>query len=187
MKDIVFYPLILAVVAAIVVFALNMGGERVRLSPADIARQGYGLSGTALVDLTASPGTELTVNSEGASALMVQARADAVPSAGVFLTIPPVAEATFAGRPITITWRIRRGEGFGAVELGYFTLGAGDLAWQTVEIDEGFQDVVQTFTPGPNDEPNSKDGFDYAGLWPGVGDPDSVPVIIKSVRVRLAE
>ena len=183
MKDILFYPLVLAMAAAIVAFALLQGGERTRLSTTSIAQSGYGLSGAALVDLTASPGTELAVTENGASALAVESRRDAVPSAGVFLTLPPAAEAAFAGTPITVTWRLRRQTGFGAVELAYFTLGEGDSGWQSFEIDEAFQDVTLRFTPGTSDGT----GFDYAGLWPAVGEPDGVPVLIDSVRVERAE
>jgi len=187
MKDILFFPLVFAVIAGIIVFALDLGGGRVSLTSDDIVANGYGLSGAELVDLTASPGTEIRVTEDGARAVMVQARADAVPSAGVFLTIPPVAEAAFAGRPLAITWRMRSdsltGGGFMTVELGYFTLGAGDTGWQRYDIDEGFQDIVQTFTPGPNDG----EGFDYAGLWPGIGAPDGTAVVIESVRVQIAD
>lgn len=168
--------------AVIVVFALTRGEAGVELSPETIRSQGYGLSGPELVQLTASPGTEILVSEDSARAVQVQSRGESPPSAGVFLTLPPAAEEAFSQQDLLVTWRIRREVGFGNVEIGYFTLGAGDSGWRRAEIDEAFQDITLRFTPGKSDGT----GFDYAGLWPGTGDPDGVPVFIESVRVEVA-
>ena len=178
MKDWLFFPLATLVATAIVLFALRMGGPQERLSSDEIRAVGYGLTGDDLIDLTASPGTELVVGGGTAKLLAVQSQADAPPSAGIFLTLPTEAEAAFAGQPLRVTWRARRERGEGAVRVGYFTLGAGDSGWQERTLGEAWSDVTLDFTPGL-----SGDGFDYAGIWPGVGDPDGVPVEVESVRV----
>ena len=135
----------------------------------------------ALAQLTASPGTEFIVTRHSGRAVQVASREASPPSAGVFMTLPPAAEATFAERDIRVTWRLRRESGTGQVQLGYFTLGAGDSRWLTFDIDESWRDVEFRFRPGAADGK----GFDFAGLWPGVGEPDGAPVLVESVRVRL--
>ena len=184
MKDAVFYPLVLAVAGALVAFALTRG-ERVSLSPAEIAREGYGLAGGDLAQLTASPGTELVVVDGLARAVQISAREAAPASAGVFMTLPPPAEAAFSGQPLRITWRLRfeTAPKAGEVQLGYFTLGDGDSGWRPFELGETWSDVTLRYRPAPATPGGA--GFDFAGLWPGTGEPDGVPVLIESVRVEI--
>lgn len=181
MKDWIFYPLILAVIGASVAFALSLGGPRERLSVEGVRAQGYGLSGDDLIQLTASPGTELLVGGGTAKALQIQSQAEAPPSAGVFLTLPPTAETAFGGQDIRVKWRLRS-EAPTEVRLGYFTIGNGDSGWTNRAVGRDWQEVEMVFRPGvPSDE-----GFDYAGMWPGTGAPTGIPIEIESVRVELA-
>ena len=182
MKPWAFYPLALAAVAGIVLFALSLGGRRAELSVEDVRRDGFRLEGAELVQLVASPGTEVVVGEGMARAVMVSSRAESPPSAGVFATLVPAHEEAFAGQPTEMVWRIRRPAGPGWVELGYFTLGGGDTGWRAVEVGGDWTDAAITFVPGRTEEP----GFDYAGLWPGVGEPEEDVVEIESVTVRLA-
>jgi len=182
-KDWLFFPLILGVIAAIIWFALSLGGPREQLTVEDVRANGYGLSGDDLIQLTASPGTEFMVGGGTARLIQIQSQAEAPPSAGIFMTLPPVAEAAFGGQAIEVTWRVRREAGESAVRLGYFTIGDGDSKWKTVPVGPDFSDVSLEFTPGlPSEE-----GFDYAGLWPGTDAPDGFPIEVASVRVTLAD
>ena len=188
MKPWLFYSLAFAVVAGIVLLALSLGERAEELTVEDVRRDGFHLSGADLVQLVASPGTEVVVGEGMARAVMVSSRAGSPPSAGVFATLIPAHEAAFSGRPVEMVWRIRRPAGAGRVELGYFTLGGGDTGWRTVEVGEEWTDATLTFTPGATEE----EGYDYAGLWPGVGEPSPSEkgadvVEIESVTVRLAD
>jgi hypothetical protein len=170
-----------AVIAGIILFALGLGGPRERLTVERVRAAGYGLSGDELIQLTASPGTELMVGGGTAKALHVQSQAEAPPSAGLFLTLPPVAETAFGGQDITVTWRLRREAGVGEVRLGYFTIEDGASGWKNVTVGPDWRDVTLDYTPAMP----SAEGFDYAGIWPGTDAPDGMPIEIESVRVRI--
>ena len=182
MKPWLFYPLAFAVVAGIVLFALSLGERTEELTVEEVRRDGFHLSGADLVQLVASPGTEVVVGDSMARAVMVSSRADSPPSAGVFATLIPAHQEAFAERPTEMVWRIRRPAGPGRVELGYFTPGGRATGWRAVAVGEEWTDAALTFTPGGAPEP----GYDYAGLWPGVGEPEADVVEIESVTVRLA-
>ena len=182
MKAWLFYPLMAALVAGLVAFAWTRGERAIPLTVEQVRAQGYVLEGEDLAYLTASPGTEVVVGEGLARARMVDDRASSPPSAGVFATLIPVHEAAFGGREIEVEWRLRRPDGPGRVEVGYFTIGAGDSGWREVEVDEAWTDASFRFAPrAPVEE-----GFDYVGLWPGVGEPDGSAIEIERVTVRLA-
>ena len=180
MKDWLFFPGIALVAAAIILFALRGGGDVARLSEADVRSQGYGLSGDALIDLTASPGTEVVVSDGTAKLVAIQDQANAPPGAGVFLTIPPRIERMFMGEELEVVWKARRVRGEGGARIGYFTVGAGDSGWEDHALGEDWKELVLRFRPGRGEA-----NFDYVGFWPSAGEADGVPVEVESVRVRL--
>lgn len=183
MKDRYFYPFAAAVIAGMIYYALSFSVPSAPVDP-DI----YALSEDSLSELFPSPGTtvELAADGSGTVAYAVMGaqlrREDAPPSAGVFGTLGPVHEASFAEQDIRITVRARKGRvaPSSAFELAYFTAGVGDSAWQRFALGDEFSDHSFVFTPNAV---QGKAGNDYIGIWPDPsGQKGSVDVL--SVRVE---
>ena len=181
MKDWLFFPGVALLAATIVLIALRGGGGDAVLSEADIRRDGYGLSGDALIDLTASPGTEVVVSDGTAKLVAVQDQSAAPAGAGVFLTLPPRVERLFMDQDVEVVWKARRVRGEGGVRIGYFTVGAGDSGWRDHALGEDWRELTLRYRPPPGEA-----NFDYVGMWPSAGEADGVPVEVERVRVRLA-
>lgn len=183
MKDRFFYPIAAAVIGGMIYYALSFSG------PAELVDANlYELSGKGLEQLFPSPGTtvQLANDPSGAVAYAVMGahldRASAEASAGVFGTLGSVHETSFAGNPIRITIRARKGrfEAASAMEAGYFTAGAGDSPWQAFSLEDDFSDHSFIFTPGAISE---KGGTDFIGIWPDASG-ESGSIDVMSIRVE---
>jgi hypothetical protein len=171
LKDRIFYPIALALIAAMIWFALSRSTVT-KLSDACIWQNGFVTQGEDLVTLTASPGTSYeyvgaTPTDPAHIVTMTQIpRKDAPASAGVFAALGPDYERAFAGQQIRVTVRARQGRKapLEAFDMGYFTAGAGDSRWQRRRLTQDWQDFTLDFAPKP---PNGDPDLDYMGVWPG--------------------
>jgi len=166
MKNWLFYPLSALIIAGMIVYALSFSTSSAPVDP-----NVFELSGDSLGELFPSPGTtmQLANDTNGAVAYAVLSgqldRATAPASAGVFGTLGPVHEESFAGHAIRITVRARQGQlnPSETMDVAYFTAGAGDSAWQNYALSKDFTDYSFVFTPGPL---NAKASTDFIGIWP---------------------
>ena len=171
LKDRFFYPLALALIAAMIWFALSRSSVT-KLSDACIWQNGFVTQGEDLITLTASPGTTYeyvgaTPNDPAYVIAMTQIpRRDAPPSAGVFAALGPDYERALAGQKIRITISARQGRKnpLDQFDMGYFTAGAGDSGWRRRTLGPDWQDYTLDFSPKP---PNGDPDLDYMGIWPG--------------------
>lgn len=171
LKDRFFYPIALALIAAMIWFALSRS-TTTKLTDACIWQNGFITQGEDLVTLTASPGT--TYDYVGATpsvpahivAWTQIARRNATPSAGVFASLGPDYERAFASQNIRMTVRARQGRKnpLETFDMGYFTGGVGDSGWSRRSLTSEWQDYVLEFKPNP---PNADPDVDYLGVWPG--------------------
>lgn len=183
MKDRFFYPLAALIIGGMIYFALSLS---VASTPVD--ENIYELSGDSLSQLFPSPGTTVQLANDpgGAVAYAVMGahsdRAGVEASAGVFGTLGPVHEASFAGSPIRITIRARKGQFDPALvmEAGYFTAGSGDSPWQSFTLGPDFSDHSFIFTPG---EITQKGGTDFVGVWPDKAGKGGT-IDVMSIRVE---
>ena len=163
MKDRVFYPLAILIVAAMIWLALSFQVDNAPAN-ADI----YLRSEAELEELFPSPGTTSVIENSGqgmvAKLSAHMSREIAPPSAGVFGTLGPVHEENFGGANIRITARARKAPQAPSsqFELGYFTSGVGDSEWQRFDLTNEFADYSFEFSPNPPLER----GNDYVGIWP---------------------
>jgi len=171
LRDRFFYPLAVALIAAMIGFALSLGTTE-RVSDACIWENGFVARGDDLVSLTASPGTTYefvgATSANPAHVIMMTeiSRVDAPASAGVFAALGPDYERALAGHKLRITVRARQGRKnpLKEFDMGYFTAGAGDSQWQRRQLTEDFQNYSFEFTPNlPTADPD----LDYLGIWPG--------------------
>ncbi len=191
MKDRFFYPLLVLVLVGILALALLPGTRHGNLSPEDISREGYTLSGPDLQKLTAAPGTEVRfvdgVDERPLLAVLLSnnPRKFAPASAGVFGTLGPNYEAGFGGRKleITITARSGREKPLAEFKAGYFTVGTGDSGWQNFKLGDKFEDYSFTFKTNP---PQGKPANDFVGIWPGE-DGKSETMELKSIKITVVK
>lgn len=171
LKDRFFYPVALAVIAAMIWFALSRSSA-VKLSDACIWQNGFISQGEDLITLTASPGTAYEyVGATPTDPAHIIARTEiprreAPASAGIFAALGPDYERAFAGQQIRVTVRARQGRKnpLEEFDMGYFTAGAGDSGWRRRVLNPQWQDYVLDFAPKP---PNADPDIDYLGVWPG--------------------
>jgi len=188
LKDRFFYPIALALIAAMIWFALSRSSV-VKLTDACIWQNGFMTQGEDLVTLTASPGTSYeyvgaTPTDPAHIVTMTQIpRKNAPASAGVFAALGPDYERAFAGQKIRITVRARQGRKapLDAFDMGYFTAGAGDSRWRSRKLTEAWQDYTLDFTPKP---PNGDPDLDYMGVWPGdAGEQKTMDIAFMKIDV----
>ena len=183
MKDRFFYPIAAAVIGATIYYALSFSAPT---EPVD--ENIYELTGIGLEQLFPSPGTtvQLANDPSGAVAYAVMGahlnRANAEASAGVFGTLGSVHEASFAGNPIRITIRARKGrfEAASVMEAAYFSAGKGDSPWQAFILSDDFSDYSFIFTPGAITQ---KGGTDFVGVWPDASGKNGT-IDVMSIRVE---
>lgn len=188
LPDRIFYPVMIAVIGAILAFAFTRGGT-VPVNVDDIRKLGFTAQGQGLSVLEPAPGTTYTLiqgdAEEGVYAVLIanQSRATAPPSAGVFVTLNSDFEREFAGQDIEVIVTARQGKENPSdhIELGYFTSGAGDSGWRRYELGTTFADYTLRFTPGLPQGPASAD---YAGIWPSA-EGQNQTVDVKAMRVRI--
>ena len=188
LKDRIFYPIALALIAAMIWFALSRSTVT-KLTDACIWQNGFVTQGTDLDNLTASPGTSYSY--VGATptdpayivAMSQIARRNAPASAGIFASLSPDHERAFAGQKIRITIRARQGRKapLETFDMGYFTAGAGDSGWRGRRLTQDWQDYTLDFSPKP---PNGDPDLDYMGIWPGVeGEQKTMDVAFMKIDV----
>lgn len=171
LKDRFFYPLAIAIIAAIIWFAIS-GAEYEKLTPELIVKNGFTAEGENLNKLRASHGTYYkyypkTAQDEAYVVLNSNiARKNASQSAGVFAPLGPVFEKTFAQQNLRITIKARQGktDPLTHFDMGYFTADVGDSGWIRKSLTPQWHDFSIEFTPKT---PNNKEGIDYFGVWPG--------------------
>ncbi|MEE9348078.1 MAG: hypothetical protein V3U82_07780 [Robiginitomaculum sp.] len=192
MPDRIFYPVIIAIIAAIIAGALFAGGplKTEAISADDIRRDGFSLSGEQLRRLVIPAGTAIDFagDSEAATRYAVlsafMTRADAPSSAGIFAELNSDYETVFSGQKLRITLRARAGRERPSERftVNYYTVGHGDSGAQGFTLGPEFTDYSFEFTPRESNAP----GVDYIGIWPDVSgqnltmDVESISVIIIS-------
>jgi len=189
MRDRFFYLIALIAIVIIVGLALLPGRGKAQLNDQYILDNGFILSGNDLMKLTAAPATQIefavgadgTVETAILSSIMPKNKAPL--SAGVFGTLGSNYERLFAGKQLEITVRARAGakKPLRRFELGYFTAGSGDSAWNPFELGPDYQNYSFRFKPkAVAGDP----GIDYIGIWPGKkGRADTMEV--ESVKVKI--
>lgn len=191
MSDRFFYPFVVLLIGAIIAAALFAGGpiRTPAKTPAQIVETGYEVQGEALRNLINSPGTTVNfaLDNDGKVSNAVMAahlgKAEAPPSAGVFVTLGPAYETAFGGKELEITVRAKAGaenpsETFTAQ---YFTSGTGDSRPEPMNLTGQYQDYSFTFTPKPSaGEPSA----DYIGIWPSL-DGQKRTMDVESIRVKV--
>lgn len=188
LKDRFFYPIALALIAAMIWFALSRASVT-KLTDACIWQNGFVTQGEDLVTLTASPGTSyeyVGATPTDLAHIVTQTqipRRDAPASAGVFAALGPDYERAFAGQQIRITLRARQGRKapLETFDMGYFTAGAGDSGWRRRTLTPEWQDYTLDFAPKP---PNGDPDLDYMGIWPGdAGEQKTMDVAFMKIDV----
>ena len=171
LKDLYFYPLAIAVIAAIIWYALSKADHDV-LTTAGILEYGFIVEDEDLVTLTASPGTSYKYTGAIASqasyvtVLANIARKDAPASAGVFASLGPKYENAFANQNLKITIRARQGrtKPLKHFDMGYFTSDVGDSGWIRKSLTPEWENYTMEFTPKT---PVNDLDVDFLGIWPG--------------------
>jgi len=171
LKDRFFYPLALALIAAMIWFALSLS-KAIDLTDETIWRDGFTTQGDKLITLTASPGTKYDfIGETPAAPAYITAfteipRKTAPPSAGVFAALSSDYERAFAGQKLRITIRARQGRNnpLKEFDMGYFTAGTGDSGWRRKVLADEWKDYTLEFTPGLR---KGDPDIDYFGFWPG--------------------
>ena len=188
MKDRYFYPLALLVIAGIIVLALRPGAKPDGPSDADIAENGYSMTGNELERLVAAPGTLVSFETDEFGKVHFAALSSNLPrkmaaaSAGVFATLGPQYERVFADKQLKITIVARAGNinPLEKFEAGYFTAGTGDSGWKPFDLGADYHSYSFTFTPQGGGNP----GNDYVGIWPGADGKNKV-MNVKSIRIEV--
>jgi len=172
LKDRFFYPIALALIAAMIWFALSRA-QLEDIIRADVCESGYIMKGEDLVQLVAAPGTNydyFAAQRDNAAYVTLNshiARDKAPPSTGVFAPIGYQYAQVFHGKTIRMTIRAKEGRRnpLQSFDAGYFSLTAGTTNWKTFELTDAFQDFSFDFTPRKADK---TEDIDYFGIWPGV-------------------
>lgn len=187
MKDWQFYPIAILVICAMVIFAMTRGQYEVLEQGAD-----FRVEGNSLNTLYAAEGVSFSiagdaVNPNSYAVLSAHvSRANAPPSAGVFVTLTPAFRQAFAGKELRITVRARKGRAtpLDSFDVAYLSEGAaaGSSGWRTFPLSNEFEDVSFTYTPKNS---NSGSGTDYVGIWPDVAG-EGRTMDVKFIEVAIA-
>lgn len=183
MKDWLFYPLAVMAIIAMIAFAYTRGRHAAVPTGSTFIVEGQNLN-----TLYAAQGVSFSIagDAENPNAYAVLSahvsRANAPPSAGVFVTLPPAYKEMYAGQALRISITARKGRGskLESFDVGYLTTDAGASGWQTFEVTNDFEDFEFAFTPG---KPGAPGGSDYVGIWPDV-DGESRTLDVKEIRVE---
>jgi len=188
LKDRFFYPIALALIAAMIWFALSRASVT-KLSDACIWQNGFVTQGEDLITLTASPGTAydyvgvISADPAYIVAMTEIPRRNAPASAGIFAALGPDYERALAGQKIRVTVRARQGRKnpLAEFDMGYFTAGAGDSGWHRRTLTPDWQDFTLDFSPKP---PNGDPDLDYFGIWPGeAGEQETMDIEFMKIDV----
>lgn len=186
-RDLIFYPVAFAVIAAIIALALSFG-NRAQLSDSQILQQGWEISGNDLRELTTSPGSNSAYYAEdGGYVQLSQFTPDGEgpQSIGIFATLGPAHERAFAGRPLQIIFRARSGRinPLLTMDVSYFTMEGPPSGWTTFELTPDWEDYTLNYTPPIIDAP---DNVDLIALFPGrTGENKTID--LSSIRVKVVQ
>ena len=164
LRDRFFYPLAVLVFAGIIALALSPGGQT---GVGEVDR--WELAGEDLNALQVSPGTEMDyLPDEGGYVVLsaFTAFGQGPGSIGIFASLGPAQERSFAGETVEITLRARaaRTDPLDVFESAYFPLEGAASAWQRFTLTPDWQDFTYRFTPPVvAAEPNA----DLVSIWPG--------------------
>ena len=190
LKDIIFYPLILCISAAMIFGALSLGGDN-QLNPEDIIRDGYQLAGDDLKYFTAGPGLDYQFfpQSDFDPAFIRMksniARALAPPSQGVFTTLSETYIPIFSGQTLRlrITARATADNALDEFDMTYFSKSLGYSGWSRKKLTQEWSDYSVEFKAK-----SSKGDADvsYFAIWPGdTAEPFSMDV--SHMRIQVLE
>ena len=164
MKDWLFYPLMIALVAGMIAYALSLA----KYEEVD-GEAGLVIEGRALSPLYAAPGTSYSMAGDNVNPFAYAvlsahvSRANAPSSAGVFLTLGPNDKKVFSNKNLRVTINARQGRAnpLDSFEFRYFGKGAGNR-WRPFELTREFSEYSFDFKSGNADLKVS----DYVGIWP---------------------
>ena len=191
MRDLYFYPIAIAVIAAIVAFAVWPGVDRAAQNQANIQTNGFELSGAGLGKLTAAPTTFAEFDTD-ADGVITHARIygnmprDMAPaSAGVFGTLSAGYLREFAGQKLEIRVQARQSANstIEQFDLGFFTPGAETSGWKSFVLTPSYQDFSFIYEASVQLAANR---VSYVGIWPG-NDGDSQPMDVRLLSVKIAQ
>lgn len=168
LRDLIFYPLALLIIAGMVATALSFGGGE-SLSNDEIMRDGWQMSGDDLQSLTISPGSEGEyIAEEGGYMRLSQftPMGEGPASIGVFATLGPDHERAFMGQNLQITLRARksRRNGLARFDTDYYPIESPAAGWKTFELGPVWQTYTYTFKPRVVDAPPN---VDLIAIFPG--------------------
>lgn len=183
MKDWLFYPLAIMVIAAMVIFAYTRGDAEAVPVGTDFVVEGETLS-----TFYAAQGVSFSIagdtNNPNAYAVLSAhvSRENAPPSAGVFVTLPPAYKEMYAGQTLRISVIGRKGRAskLKSFDVAYISTDAGASGWQSFKITSEFEEFGFQFTP----KKSNAGGTDYVGIWPDV-DGESRTLDVKSLKIEI--
>lgn len=185
LPDRFFYPFAVIIIAAIIGGALSFGkGEAT--SDRQIINQGWQLAGPDLRDLTISPGSNgAYVDKDGGYIQLSQYTPDGEgpASIGVFATLGPAHERTFAGRNLKLTLRARAGRinPLKEFDAAYFSMEGPPSGWTTFELGPEWQDYIFNYSPPIID---AIENVDLIAVFPGrKGDNETLD--LASIKVEV--
>ena len=166
MKDWLFYPLMAAILGAMVLVALRAGGATEVIDPL----KGYEISGTGLQTLTIAPGNTADLKGDNINPIKYAVMSshltpEEAPSAGIFVMLGEDYSKAYEGKTLDLKIRARAGQKNPSkkFKIGFFRQGKGNVGFKdfipTPEFsDYGFQVELGPFNP---DKPEI-----YFGIWP---------------------
>lgn len=184
LPDWIFIPLALVVIGAMIALAIIM--RPTGLTPT-ITETRFTVTGPALGDMIAGPGTSIRLDPGAAEGPVARLRANASfqaagrMSAGVAVIPTPEWEDRIAGRNLRVEMDVRAASPDGPydVRIGYFTIGFGDSDWREVAIGTEYRTVGFEWR-APADAVANDD--EAVGIWP---DPEGLgrEVVVRAIRV----
>ncbi len=189
MKDIIFYPLMLAIVSVMVGSAIYVGASQPKCGPFGGADgpDDYSLiilSGRDLCRMEGALGYELDLKND---VLTIRAETDANYAdveKNAHFRLGPDLETVYAGHRVRISLTVKptKGGGAEAFEFNYSTGKAGDTGWTKFDLRPGW-DTYTTEVNIPRKLLENAVAFDYISVRPVV--PEKIRGIeLKEIRFR---
>ena len=192
MPDRFFYPFAALLIAAIIFTALSFSGTlREPVSREAIIRDGFSVEGEGLRALVASPGTQVSFETDANGLIMhavlsaQTARNLAPPSAGIFIELGPEYEAAFKGRKLRVSALVKAGETLPteSFTFQYYAVGGGQSQEARFPVTNSYEPLSFDYVlPAKRQAPAA----DYVGIWPDIEGKNRT-LYLKRIRVELID
>lgn len=185
LRDRIFYPLAVLVIAGIIGLALSFG-EGEAFSDNQIISDGWQISGPELNALTISPGSNgAYVDEDGGYIQLSQFTPDGEgpASIGVFATLGPAHERAFAGRLLRLSFRARAGRinPLKEFDVAYYSMEGEPSGWTTFALGPDWQDYTVDYSPPII---AAMENVDLVAVFPGrAGENETID--LASIRIEV--